>query len=738
MQRVALLNWENINQDYDLAKIFKSLASSWVVEWLEVQSWKVTAGYWFIDVTRDSETFPVLFQNTADLVIDTTWTKKVFIEINQANVDDGINNSSNWTWIWEIKTAVSYPATNYIKLASITWWVITDEREFIDLKNPSVTKMWNVFNWVNQLVKTDENWKLPALDGSNITWLQAEVNSASLNYMLGQNTTVWKAMSLVDYSQLDHDDNMYFGSVSRPYVWQKIFWQWAINTINLMFKTVWSPDDWIYIEIQTDNAWVPSWTVITNWTSNTINYTELTWTLTEKTFTFSPACNLDNEVLYHIVVKRTWTYSDVNRYEIWRTILNWDFIWQALLHDWTSWQWASWDMYLKIPWYKLIVPWWTNFIWILQANWNAWEFKKVNTWYDKNQTGLITWNYYTYDISTWDLTTWDDFRAISETEISFDSSALWIDLFYWNWWDWDLEVLSWTYNLAFWKYNYSSITVASWATLQVTGSDWLFELNCSRICNIEWTINLVWLWNNWNIVLFNWSTLTPWTWWSGGAWWNWGSHSINWYLAWASWWAWSSSWYGWWWGWGAADSQSWGSGWAGWYPWGLWWYGSCSNSWWDAYWNSWWNANWNWTYTQNSGWTSAWWSGWCSNGAWWGWGAWWELGNNWWNIIIRAWEIKWNWTVDIRWATGWNWWKWWNSGAGWGWGWWGWWGWWWGGGWAIICGVDSANYNLLSNWGAWWSWGAWWTVSGSYSPQPWSAWTNGTAWTAGSFNVIIR
>ena len=79
MQRVALLNWENINQDYDLAKIFKSLASSWVVEWLEVQSWKVTSGYWFIDVTRDSETFPVLFQNTADLVIDTTWTKKVFI-----------------------------------------------------------------------------------------------------------------------------------------------------------------------------------------------------------------------------------------------------------------------------------------------------------------------------------------------------------------------------------------------------------------------------------------------------------------------------------------------------------------------------------------------------------------------------------------------------------------------------------------------------------------------------------
>ena len=737
MQRVALLNWENISQDYDLAKVFKSLATSWIVEWLEIQTWKVTAGYGFIDVTRDSETFPILFQNTDDVVIDTTWTKKVFIEIIQANIDDWINNNSNWTWIWEIKIAVSYPSSNFIKLGSISAWIITDEREFIDLKNSKITKMWNVFNWVNQLVKTDENWKLPALDGSNIIWLQAEVNSASLKYMLWENATFWKAMSLWDYIQSKYENNMYFGSNSRPYLWQKIYWQWAINTINLMLRTIWSPDDWVYIEIQTDNAWLPSWTVITDWTSNIINYTSLNGTITEKIFTFSPNCILDNETVYHIVIKRTWGYSDVNRYEIWRTILNGDFIWQAELFDWTNWSGATWNMFLKIPWYKLLIVWWTNFVWILQITWTAWEFRKVNTWYDKHQSLLITWNYYTYDISTWNLTTWNDFRAISETEIVFDSSALWIDLFYWNWWDWDLEVLSWTTSLPFWIYNYSSIKVASWATLQITGSNWTLELYCSRLCEIDGTINLVWLWNNWSKVLFNGSTLSPWSWWSWGAWGNWGSHSINWYLAWAGWWVWSSAWYGWGWGWGAADSQSWWSGWAGWYPWWLWGYGSCSNSWWDAYWNPWWNANWNGTYTQNSWWTSAWGSGWCSNGAWWGGWAGWTLWWKWWNIIIKANEVKWAWIITVQWSSGWNWWKWGNANW-WGWGWWGWWGGGWGWGWAIICTTNNSNYNLISNW---WSWGSWWvwgTASWSYSPTNWSNWWGWTTWGSWTFSLIIR
>jgi len=161
MQRTALINWKNINQDFDLSKIFSSLSTSWIVEWLEVQTWKITPGYAFVEITRNWETFPILFNNTENLILDTSWDKKVFIEINELNINDWILNNSDWTWIWEIKTSINYPTNNFLKLASISAWVITDERKFIDIKDFfNLTKQWNTFNWSNQLVKTWEDWKI--------------------------------------------------------------------------------------------------------------------------------------------------------------------------------------------------------------------------------------------------------------------------------------------------------------------------------------------------------------------------------------------------------------------------------------------------------------------------------------------------------------------------------------------------------------------------------------------------
>lgn len=178
MQRVALINGENINQDYDFSKILESLATPWVVKWLEVQTGKVTAWYGFIEVERNGTSFFVLFENTENLTIDTSGTKKVFIEINRSNINDWSSNNSDWTGIWEIKTASSYPTSNFIKLASISWWVITDDRVFIDLRTElNVTKQWNTFNWANQLVKLNNEGKLPELDGSNLTGIGVDIST---------------------------------------------------------------------------------------------------------------------------------------------------------------------------------------------------------------------------------------------------------------------------------------------------------------------------------------------------------------------------------------------------------------------------------------------------------------------------------------------------------------------------------------------------------------------------------
>lgn len=144
MERVALLNGENINQDYDLSKILESIITPWVVEWLMVTTNQVSAWFAFVPVTRWSVTFNVMYENTTNLTIDTTLTKKVWIAINQTKVNDWSTNNIDWTWIWSIVTWASYPASNYIPLASITAWVITDERKMVQYNTIYETKSSNI------------------------------------------------------------------------------------------------------------------------------------------------------------------------------------------------------------------------------------------------------------------------------------------------------------------------------------------------------------------------------------------------------------------------------------------------------------------------------------------------------------------------------------------------------------------------------------------------------------------
>lgn len=192
MQRVALLNWKNKNKDYDLAKIFKSLAVSWVVEWLEVQSWKVTPGYAFIDVIRDWITFPILFENSSDVIIDTSWTKKVYIEIDQTKVDDWSINNVDWTWIAVIvATETSYPSENYISLASIDVWVITDERKeaLIMPKNLVWEHAWLKVGGNGNISIIKDSWELWTINVADILVEGIAINLA--NWLLKLNSS-WK------------------------------------------------------------------------------------------------------------------------------------------------------------------------------------------------------------------------------------------------------------------------------------------------------------------------------------------------------------------------------------------------------------------------------------------------------------------------------------------------------------------------------------------------------------------
>lgn len=142
MQSTKMLNGDGQNQDYDVQLLASNIITVGVVSGLEVTLDLVSKGKGFIEVTRDADptkTFYVQFELTEDLVIDTSGTKKVFVEITQENVDTAsLNTEADGTGIGEIKIDTNYPSSNYIPLASIVSGSITDEREIIVIKESKI------------------------------------------------------------------------------------------------------------------------------------------------------------------------------------------------------------------------------------------------------------------------------------------------------------------------------------------------------------------------------------------------------------------------------------------------------------------------------------------------------------------------------------------------------------------------------------------------------------------------
>lgn len=136
MLRVALLNGTDNNYDHNLTKMLSALiAGSCTVEGMAVTTNQVATGRWFLKAERTGgEEALILVDITSNQVIDTTGTKKVWIELDQAKIDDGDLINSNQDNVASINTGASYPAYEHIKLASIVSWVITDERVYVDMR----------------------------------------------------------------------------------------------------------------------------------------------------------------------------------------------------------------------------------------------------------------------------------------------------------------------------------------------------------------------------------------------------------------------------------------------------------------------------------------------------------------------------------------------------------------------------------------------------------------------------
>ena len=138
MLKTTLLNGITNERDKDYTALWNSLIDNGVITGLEITTNSISAGSCFVKINRTSitpnEEALVLVTLTASEVIDTSGTKKFWIVIDQNNINDPALNDENGTLAGRIESGASYPAGNYIPLADIVAGVISDEREFIKLK----------------------------------------------------------------------------------------------------------------------------------------------------------------------------------------------------------------------------------------------------------------------------------------------------------------------------------------------------------------------------------------------------------------------------------------------------------------------------------------------------------------------------------------------------------------------------------------------------------------------------
>ena len=281
--------------------------------------------------------------------------------------------------------------------------------------------------------------------------------------------------------------------------------------------------------------------------------------------------------------------------------------------------------------------------------------------------------------------------------------------------DWDLIITSWTTNLNLNKlYQFSSISIANWATLSTADNYGTMIIRCRWSVVIDWIIDLNGVIRNtsnlsilWTIVLLGWKWGNGWDT-SWAKWWKWGYITWNWW-----WWAWwQCNWYTWWnwWDWDLKQCIKWTWAYISW--------NSTRAKWWNGWclWENWENWDWNeWAYSWDewAKWNDGkWWGGWGGGAfikwdtdtwAWWGW--WWGGGKWWWALLLYCLNISWNWIIECNWWQWWKWWQWWwaNSVVAENWAWWGWW-------WGWIVGIWFKWQNKFS-WTIqclWWSWIGWW------------------------------
>ena len=384
--RTPLISWSRANKDSDIMRILYTLINlSCVVEWLEVTESQLWLWYWFVVVTRTAwATFPVFIEVTSNTVIDTTWTKKVWLEVDQDMIDNPTLVNATMTNVASIQTWASYPVTPHVKLASIASWVITDDRVFPAVKwlkrvwlqdNRSIIAVngeWDevmIPLWADtQALTSGGESALPSFESPNvdIAWLDEVDDTEELDVIVLHRPWEWNRKK--KWKKAIENIVPWFGGISEtdltisswtttiPTVWGIAIWQY--NNLTISWSAILTSDAKVTI-ITCKGDLTMTWGTITvsgKWGG---------WGAWGISSNYSPWQNWENGVFYTGESKAVW-------WGIWSASSgnNWAGWWglTQLISDImkiisSGWGWGGWGGY-RSSWSFQTPNWWNGW-WLL-------------------------------------------------------------------------------------------------------------------------------------------------------------------------------------------------------------------------------------------------------------------------------------------------------------------------------------------------------------------------------------
>lgn len=314
MQRIGVLNGNSITYDHDISALVRWLTDWGVIEWGLISDNKVLAPIQAIVSAQRSNGQKLLlhFESDEQIQLPTSWSYKVYIEVDQSKIDDGQANAENGTGIASIKTGENLPSKNVLQIAKVTNGQI-EQRTLI----PKLQSISQRTTTLESKLQTQEE-KVGKLEEAGTP------DHLSIKEIIGEK---YKASDLLTRAYLplsaDSDIPLNFGetAANKELHIQRISSGHTDNKIKVKLKKTWNPTSNVTIEVR-KGVKVESGDIVYRYggevlATATIQANQITTSRKEFTATLDRSPLLARGELYSVVIKcQGSVYHNADFYQI--------------------------------------------------------------------------------------------------------------------------------------------------------------------------------------------------------------------------------------------------------------------------------------------------------------------------------------------------------------------------------------------------------------------------------------